>query len=299
MAKHNPSMKGLEMPDEMNINEELHSQLIGESFGKSSGQMSNQINMLAESNFAAASKNYEGIEKIDDLSKARAKQQRDKEQNFLSGAYKPDVYRNKRKAEDDSGIKIGRKSYGVKTIVRNVIIVIAVLTLFTLFIPPVFTTSVEDCQSKMTNIFEEKGINDVRVQYGNDYTMVNDDALSSEKYENYRELYFTFRVLNLSPLQAKVPQYSLAREQSQLADKIVYVGNDNTRNDDIIQPFSSSKIVIKVLVNVEGMEQSEFSKLVRGMIFETVEMERKVTKTALCPTLPAFLFVSDSVSLSL
>lgn len=299
MAKKNPSMKGLEMPEDMNVNEELSTQLLGESFGSTPNQMYNHINMLTESSFATASKNYEGIEKVDDLSKAKAKAKKAEEKDFLKGAYKPDIYKNKKKADADTGIKIGKRYFGVAVIIRNILIVIGVLVIFTLFIPPFFTTSVEDARCVNTNIFEEKGINDVKVEYENEYSMVNADALHSEKASNYREIYITFRVLNLSPLQTKVPQFALAQKQSELVDRIVYVGNENTRNDDVIQPFSSSKVTVKVLVNVEGMDQSDFSKLVRGMIFETVEMQRKITKTKYVPTLPYFMFVSDSVSLSL
>ena len=298
MAKRNPSMGGLELPEEMDVNQELGKQLIGESFGKSSGQMSNQVNMLASSNFANASSKYDGIEKVEDLSKTRARAKREEEQDFMKSiAKKPMVTKRTIDNEPGAKIKIGDKFVSVKRLVITCAIVLAVVASFALFIPPVFVTNVVDSGVSGENIFASKSINELRVEYADKYSMEDNDALKSEKAENYRVVNIKFYVVNMSVFTTRIPQFELMASQSTSPDRIVYVGNDNKHTE--IQPFSKGEVNVRVLINVENMDNKAFGELVKGLVFKTVDMDRKVNKSTFCPSIPAFVFVSDELNVTL
>ena len=298
MAKRNPSMGGLELPEEMDVNQELGKQLIGESFGKSSGQMSNQVNMLASSNFANASSKYDGIEKVEDLSKTRARAKREEEQDFMKSiAKKPMVTKRTIDNEPGAKIKIGDKFVSVKRLVITCAIVLAVVASFALFIPPVFVTNVVDSGVSSENIFASKSINELRVEYADKYSMEDNDALMSEKAENYRVVNIKFYVVNMSVFTTRIPQFELMASQSTSPDRIVYVGNDNKHTE--IQPFSKGEVNVRVLINVENMDNKAFGELIKGLVFKTVDMDRKVTKSTFCPSIPAFVFVSDELNVTL
>ncbi|MBO6140897.1 MAG: hypothetical protein J6O40_03795 [Ruminococcus sp.] len=298
MAKRNPSMGGLELPEEMDVNQELGKQIIGESFGKSSGQMSNQVNMLASSNFANASSKYDGIEKVENLSKTRARAKREEEQDFMKSiAKKPMVTKRTIDNEPGAKVKIGGKFISVKRLVITCAVVLAVLVSFALFVPPVFVTDVVDSRVTDENIFAYKGINELRVEYADKYSMEDNQALKSEKAENYRVVEIKFHVVNMSVFATRIPQFELMASQSTSPDRIVYVGNDNKHTE--IQPFSKGEATVRVLINVENMDNTEFNKIVRGLVFKSVDMDRKVTKSTFCPSIPAIIFVSDDVTLSL
>ena len=298
MAKRNPSMGGLEMPEELDVNRELGRQIIGESFGKSSGQMSNQINMLETSNFASASTKYDGIEKVENLSSARKHAKKEEENDFMKSiAKKPAVVRRSIDNEPGAKVKIGGRFISVKRLVITAVIVLAVLASFALFVPPVFVTDVIDSSVSHENIFAYKGINELKVEYADKYSMEENDALKSEKAENYREVFIKFHVVNMSVFQTRIPQFELAASHSTSPDRIVYVGNDNKHTT--IQPFSKGEVTVKVLVNVENLSNADFGKLVKGLVFKTVDMDRKVTKSTFCPSIPALIFVSDELNLTL
>ena len=52
MSKINPSMGGLEMPEGMDVNQELGKQLLNDNLGRQGKQMASQLNMLASADFA-------------------------------------------------------------------------------------------------------------------------------------------------------------------------------------------------------------------------------------------------------
>ncbi|MBR1384037.1 MAG: hypothetical protein IJ555_09580, partial [Ruminococcus sp.] len=150
------------------------------------------------------------------------------------------------------------------------------------------------------NIFASKGINELKVEYAKYYSMQDNDAFSSEKAENYREVYLKFDVYNLSVFQTRMPQFELAASRSKSPDRIVYVGNEqHGENATVIQPLSKGTVTVKVLINVENLDSIAFRDLIRGMVLKTVDMDRKVTKTTFCPVIPAYIFVSDSIDLRL
>lgn len=295
--KRNPSMGGLEMPENLDVNQELGNQLLNNRFHKGSADITNQVNMLDMSSFATASTKYDGIEKIENLSNARARAKREEDLDFMKSiAKKPTMIRRTIDNDTSKKIKIGSRYVSLKKICINALIIVAVLALVAFFVPPVFVTDTSDIKVSADNIFAFDTINELRVEYADKYSMEDNEALKSEKYENYREVFLSFKVYNMSFFQTRVPQFELASGSTSV-DKIVYAGNDNPHAT--IQPFSKGKVTVKVLVNVEGMDDEAFRKLVRGLVFKTVDMDRKVTKSAFCPTIPAYLFVSDDVSLSL
>ncbi|MBR6337129.1 MAG: hypothetical protein IKR76_05290 [Ruminococcus sp.] len=298
MAKKNPSMGGLEVPVGMDVNQELGRQLIGDSFGKGGAQMSNQINMLASSDFASASTRYSGLEKIENLANERAKAKREEELDFMKSiAKKPAATRKTIDNKPGAKIKIAGKYIPLGKFIVICVVILTILTSLALFVPPVFVTNLVDSNSSNENIFATKGINELRVEYADKYSMEENDAFNSEKAENYREVYLKFFVINMSVFQTRIPQFELATRNSTDADRIVYVGSDNPHAT--VQPFSKGEVTVKVLVNVEGLNDSEFSEIFRGMVLYTVDMDRKVTKSTFCPSIPAIIFVSDDITLSL
>ncbi|MBR1663189.1 MAG: hypothetical protein IJ696_02560 [Ruminococcus sp.] len=302
MAKHNPSMGGLEVPETDDLNQELGRQLLDSNGGGNFGPVSNQINMLDNSSFASASKRYDGIEKVDDLSKAKKKAKKEEENDFMKSMAKRPVPVRKTIDEDNAGavVKIGSKFIKVSKIVKIAVILVVVLALFALFVPPVITTNVVDSKAENNNIFASKGISELKVEYAKNYSMVENSSFSSEKAENYREVFLKFNVYNLSFFQTRIPQFELAASKSTSPDRIIYVGNDQLNdNASVVQPFSKGEVTVKVLINVENLDDYAFRDLVRGMVIKTKDMGRKITKTTYCPTIPAYIFVSDSVDVKL
>ena len=298
MAKKNPSMNGLEMPEGMDVNQELGRQLIGESFGKDASQISNQVNMLASSDFAGVSNKYKGIEKIENLSNARAKVKNDEENDFMrSIAKKPVAVRKTIDNKPGPKVKIFGRYVALGKFIAVILIILGIIGSFVLFVPPIYLTNVSDSYVGDQNIFAEKPINQLRVEYADKYSMEDNDALKSERAENYREVFLKFDTVNMSVFQTRVPQFKLVASRSKSPDRIVYVGSDNPHAT--LQPFSKSEITVKVLVNVENMSDSEFRDLIRGMVITTVDMDRKVSKSTACPTIPAVLFVSDDLTLTI
>ena len=51
-------------------------------------------------------------------------------------------------------------------------------------------------------------------------------------------------------------------------------------------------------LNVENMSDTDYTNLIKGLVFKTVDMDRKITKSAFCPTIPALVYVSDELKLS-
>lgn len=289
-------MGGLEMPEGMDVNQELGNQLIGDSFGKDSSRITNQVNMLASSNFAGVSTKYAGLEKIDDLANSKAKAKREEELDFMrSIAKKPVAVRRTINNKPGPKVKILGRYIPLGKFIAVCLIIVAVVGSFALFVPPVFLTDIGESYVSDNNIFATKTINELRVEYADKYSMEDNDALKSEKAENYREVYLKFHAVNMSMFQTRVPQFKLVASRSKSPDKIVYVGSDNPHAT--LQPFSKSDITVKILVNVENMSDSDFRDLLKGMVLTTVDMDRKVTKSTFCPSIPALIFVSDDLNL--
>ncbi|MCR5816102.1 MAG: hypothetical protein K6F91_04415 [Ruminococcus sp.] len=298
MAKKNPSMGGLEMPTGMDVNQELGRQLIGDSFGKDSSRITNQVNMLANSSFASASSKYSGIEKIDNLANAKAKAKHEEDVDFMKSiAKKPVAVRKTIDNKPGPKVKIGSRYIPLGKFIAVCLIIVGVLASFALFVPPIFLTNIGDSYVGDRNIFATKSINELRVEYADKYSMEDNNALKSERAENYREVFVKFDAINMSVFQTRVPQFKLLASQSKSPDRIVYVGAENPHAT--MQPFSKTEITVKVLINVEDMTDSDFRDLLQGMVFCTVDMDRKVSKTVSCPCIPAAIFVSDDLVLTI
>ncbi|WP_028509037.1 hypothetical protein [Ruminococcus sp. NK3A76] len=298
MSKINPSMGGLEMPEGMDVNQELGKQLLNDNLGRHGKQMASQLNMLESADFANASTKYDGIEKIENLSNAKAKAKREEELDFMKSIAKKPVPTRKTIDNDTrKKIKIGSGYVSLRKFVIVCSVILAVFVAFALFIPPVFVTNVIDSQVGDENIFASKNINELRVEYADKYSMEDNQALKSEKAENYREVYIKFYVVNMSIFQTRIPQFELMTSRSKSPDRIVYVGNENPHTT--IQPFSKAEVTVKVLVNVENMTNGDFADLIKGMVFCTVDMDRMVARSTYCPSIPAVIFVSDELTLSM
>ncbi len=203
------------------------------------------------------------------------------------------------------GTKIGHSYVKKSTIVKLVVILVAGLLVLILFFPPFFSSNSDMSKVKFDDDpFEGMGMTDFKTYAAANYSVYNESAFSSEDPENYRVVDLVFTIRNTSPLELKIPQYDIFRVSGDYKDAVCYAASVKKNSDgkvvgDLIPGFSSKEVTVRVLVNVSDMDDAQFDDCVSSLIISTEGAEKKITKSTYIPCIPAFMPVSNNISLSL
>ena len=140
------------------------------------------------------------------------------------------------------------------------------------------------------------------------YSVYDQKAFSSEKNENYRVIEMTVHVQNSSPFEVTIPQYEAVHVPAKYKEKVCYVtstvqkatkdGNGKVVGDTIAG-FAGKDVTIELMINVTDMTEEDLEECVTGMVLSTTGTTKKITRNLRVPCLPAFLFVSDTVTVPL
>ena len=246
--------------------------------------------------------NYEGSEK-------RAKARRDAAENE-DDSFIPRQNINK-KAPDlmHQGVKVGSSYVERKKIVIWITTALLLLACALLFLPPLMNSTTEETKVDFDrNIFAKMGMTEFKAYALSNYSVYNQEAFSSEKNENYRVIEMQVHVQNSSPFEVEIPQYYAAHVPAKYEEKVCYVtsaetvaNKDGTKKvvGDKIPGFSGKDVTIDLMINVTDMTEEELDECVTGMVLSTTGAKKRITGKITVPCLPAFLFVSDTVTVPL
>ena len=193
------------------------------------------------------------------------------------------------------GYKVGGKYVAAWLVRRIVIIAVCVLLFAITFLPPI-TLSTSEGEVLSGDIFGSKSVSQLRQEVlANDF-VYNIDAMSSELPKNYRVCTVKIDLKNFSPYKVILPGFSVVTSDVLYKDKIISARLDDGECE--ISPFSVKTVTVEVLLNVNELTTEQFDKLMTSIILRTNGLRKKLGPISI-PTVPAFVFVSDSLEYNL
>lgn len=202
------------------------------------------------------------------------------------------------------GVKVGSTYVKRKKVVMWIVIAVILLACALLFLPPLMTSNSEDTKVIYDrNVFENMGMTEFKTYALANYSVYSEEAFSSEKKENYRVVSMNVHLQNTSPFEVSVGQVEVTHVPKAYEDKICYVTLTRTDKDgaitnETVPGFSGKDITIEVMVNVTDMTDEQFDEAITGLILSTKDTKKRIAMDKYIPSIPAFLFVSDNVSVS-
>lgn len=294
--RRKPSMDKISLPDSDKINA-LNKHKTGSGVNAMADEIFDGHRFNKPGNFDAVGRFHE---KLDDK-----KPEPDPDTDFIP---KPDP---SRKAPEymRKGVKVGTAYVQRKRVFVWIGFFIVLLACALLFLPPIMSSKADDTRVLYDrNVFAEKGMTEFKSFALANYSVYNEGAFLSEKSENYRVIELSVHLQNSSPFETKIPQYTVFSCPEKYKDKLCYVTSTNTseaKDDygsvvgDTVPGFAGVDVTIEIMVNVTDMTDEDLDKCITGLVLSTVETKKKITKSLYIPCLPAFLFVSDNVSVPL
>ncbi len=196
------------------------------------------------------------------------------------------------------GVRVGKRYVAKTRLLKIIIVCIIIFAVILFFFPPIVTNNYNASKCENINVFQNIGISELKEEIYKNKNVYNEDALSSEKSENYRLCTIVLSVKNYTPFELKISGYEIVTADTMYKDRFVYASSSN-ENGDIIPAFSTQPVKVEVLVNVAELTDEQFDTAVTSLVLKTVGMKKKVSKSSYCPCLPAFVFVSDAISFEL
>jgi len=252
----------------------------------------NRFNKVGD--FDRATKFYGSMEE------KRLELEKDDPNDFIP---KPDL---NKKAPDkmNMGVKVGSSYVKRKKVVLWIVIAFVILACALLFLPPIMTSDSSDTKVLHDrNIFENMGMTEFKTYALANYSVYSEEAFASEKKENYRIVSMKVHLQNSSPFEVSIGQFEIAHAPKAYKDKICYVTSTKTDKDGAIAPetvpgFSGKDVTVEVMVNVTDMTDEQFDEAITGLILSTRDTKKRIAMNTYIPGIPAFLFVSDNVTVS-
>ncbi len=68
---------------------------------------------------------------------------------------------------------------------------------------------------------------------------------------------------------------------------------------DTLNGFEGKDVTIEMMINVTDMTEEELDECVTGMVLSTTGAKKRIARGVELPCLPAYLFVSDTVTVRL
>lgn len=252
----------------------------------------NRFNKVGD--FDRATKFYGSMEE------KRLELEKDDPDDFIP---KPDP---NRKAPDkmNMGVKVGSSYVKRKKVVLWIVIAVVILACALVFLPPIMTSDSENTKVLHDrNIFEDMGMTEFKTYALANYSVYSEEAFASEKKENYRIVSMKVHLQNSSPFEVSIGQFEIAHAPKAYKDKICYVTSTNTDKDGAIAPetvpgFAGKDVTVEVMVNVTDMTDEQLDEAITGLILSTRDTKKRIAMNRYIPSIPAFLFVSNNVTVS-
>ena len=291
-------MDSIKVPDKVDFKDLERRQYRGSSVNAAAEEIFSS-RYSKQTRFGAADTRYEGAEQ---RSKVRREEAEKADDSFIP---KPETAK---KAPDHmhQGVKVG-SSY-VKVIIW-ITTALLILACALVFLPPLMNSTTEETKVDFKrNIFAEMGMTEFKTFALANYSVYSQEGFSSEKNENYRVIELSVHVQNSSPFQVTIPQYKAVHVPKKYKDRVCYVTSTEraaTKSGsgkvvgEKIEGFSGKDVTIEVMVNVAGMTEDELDECITGMVLSTTGAKKRIARGVEIPCLPAFLFISDTVTVPL
>lgn len=204
----------------------------------------------------------------------------------------------------DTGVKVGSSYVKRRKVIVWIVIAILVLAGALTFLPPVMSSLAEDTEVLYDrNVFEDMGMTEFKTYALANYSVFSEEAFSSELGESYRVLSLSVHLQNSSPFEVKIPQYKVSHVPKRYADRICYVTSTRTDSSgevigDTVPGFSGKDVTLEIMVNVADMTDEQLDEAITGLVLTTDGAEKRIASDKYIPCIPAFLFVSNNVTVS-
>lgn len=193
------------------------------------------------------------------------------------------------------GVKVGKKYVASWLIKRIVIIVVLALFVVITFLPPVMISSSEG-QTLQVNVFENVSVPYLKEEILSNWNVYELENMSSERAENYRVCTVGIEVKNFSPYSVELEGFRIVTCDPTYKDKFIAV---KPIQDEIsISPFKVTTVEVQILINVSELSEEQFNEAMTSLIISTSGLRKKIGPIPI-PTVPAYIFVSDSLEFKL
>lgn len=252
--------------------------------------------------FGAADVNYAGSEQ-------RAKQRREEAKTIENDFTARPMVNNKARNALHQGVKVGSSYVERKKIIIWITAALILLASALVFLPPLMNSSSEEAMvDHDRNVFRTMGMTEFKAFAMSNYSVFSQEAFSSERNENYRVIEMTVHLQNSSPFEVTIPQYEAVHVPAKYKDKVCYVTSTGVAKNkdgskkvvgDRLNGFEGKDVTIEMMINVADMTEEDLDECVTGMILSTTGAKKRIARGVEVPCLPAFLFVSDAVTVQL
>lgn len=195
------------------------------------------------------------------------------------------------KSRKNSGVKVGGRFVAKWLVIRIAVILAAVLIFAVTFCPP-FTFSTVDGEVRSDNIFETRSISQAKQDVLMNDFVYNIDNMSSVKPENYRICTVDIDLKNFTPYKVELPGFSIVTCDPMYSDKFISARLADGAVE--IEPFKVTTVTVEVLMNVHELNEDQFDEAMTSLILRTNGLRKKLGPVSI-PTIPAFVFVADSL----
>ncbi|MBR6045529.1 MAG: hypothetical protein IKP47_07845 [Ruminococcus sp.] len=197
----------------------------------------------------------------------------------------------KANAVKHKGFKIAGRYVQRWLVIRIAVIIVVILFILVTFFPP-FTFSSTDGRVIEGNIFENRSLAQVKEDVLMSDFVYNIDALSSVNPNNYRVCTVDIDIKNFSPYKVELPGFSIVSCDPLYKDKFISARLNGGTCE--ISAFSVKTVTVEVLMNVHELNAEQFDAAMTSLVIRTNGMRKKLGPISI-PTVPAFVFVNDSL----
>lgn len=291
------SMDSVSLPDQDKIKKLSDPSLArrGSSVNQTAEEIFEGEKMRLPGQFDRASKFYGTVEEKM-LEHARAEEDED---DFIP---KPDPNK-KAPSFINKGVKV-RGSYVRRgKVVFWIVLALVIFLSGLLFLPPVMSSQAEDTKVLYDrNVFENMGMTGFKTYALANYTVVSEQAFSSERAESYRVIQLGIHLHNPSPFEVKIPQYDVAKADPYYKDKICYITATHSNGGEIVGDsvpgLGSTDVKVEIMINVSDMTDEELDECITSLVIRTSDASKHLGGKLYLPCIPGFLFVTDNVNVS-
>jgi hypothetical protein len=193
------------------------------------------------------------------------------------------------------GVKVRGKYVARHKLITAAIIVVVAIIAITLFAPPIFVANDSESSCRYEDIFAGIGATKYKSQLVENHYIYKDidESMTSDRSESYRICTVAFDAKNYSPFQVTLDDYIVAGGGDYESHIVysTYVGDSN-----VIPAFSTKTVRVEILINCDGLSDSEFDKAITSVTLRTKGTKKRIGKNTGIPCVPAWLNVSDVIT---
>ena len=296
------SMDSIKIPENLDMSRLERTSYHGSGINAAADEIFSENRYGKKTRFGAADVNYAGSEQ-------RAKQRREEAKTIENDFTARPMVNNKARNALHQGVKVGSSYVERKKIIIWITAALILLASALVFLPPLMNSSSEEAMVDYDrNVFRTMGMTEFKAFAMSNYSVFSQEAFSSERNENYRVIEMTVHLQNSSPFEVTIPQYEAVHVPAKYKDKVCYVTSTGVASNkdgvskvvgDRLNGFEGKDVTIEMMINVADMTEEDLDECVTGMILSTTGAKKRIARGVEVPCLPAFLFVSDAVTVQL